>query len=85
MEKPKRLYFWYKRLYFTYKMEYSRWLYYTKDKTMHGWDEWAFFIGLGDKWFSRDEWYYDGQRSKSITLFHIEFGKVFMFDYEEDK
>jgi hypothetical protein len=53
------------------------------DKPWHIWDDWTLVVGLGEKWFGLENWYYDGHTFNGFTLFHIVFAKAYSYQSEE--
>lgn len=83
IEKPKRFFLYYNKLYFVYKMMYTRGLYY--ETPMHGWDEWAVFIGFDNyKWFGREDTYYDGHTATQFFFLGLTVGKYYSYSWGED-
>lgn len=80
IEKPKRVYTYCNKLYFTYKYKYEEGT--AMDNTpMHGWNEWAVYIGFNPMIFNIDNFYYDGHTTKNITLLGITVGKIFTYSW----
>lgn len=42
-------------------------------------------IGIDNKWFDKENWYYDGHTLKSITIFRIKFAKGYFWQAEKIK
>lgn len=83
MDIPKRLYFYFNKLYFNYRIEYHQWSNTNDDdRQWHGYDEWSIGCGLGEKWFGREDWYYDGHTFKGITIFKIVFFRMYTYQAE---
>lgn len=79
--KPKRFMFYRGRVYFTYKMRYSTGV--AQDGSeYHGWDEWCIAFGLGEKWFGREEWYYDGHTFDGYCLFGLMIAKMYTYSWD---
>lgn len=81
MNKPNRFYIYQRKLYFTYKMNYSTGV--AKDGSeYHGWDEWALVFGIGDRWFGREDWYYDGHTFRGYYVFGLIFAKMYSYSWD---
>lgn len=66
-------------------LEYKRNTYFYKNKHFNN-EDWvntdihSVFIGLNKKWFERENWYYDGHTSKSVTFLGIQVGITYSYD-----